>query len=94
MFCSIHYKDGCLAASDVFRCLHNQVLNIPLSYIKKYRCLKKVIHQIDTKNEGLLLSASFAAKFELIFVFLLGNAFFRGFILKPTESIGSSKYRD
>ena len=85
MFCLIHYKDGYLAASDVFRCLHNQVLNIPLSYTKKYRCLKKVIHQIDSKNEGLLLYASFAAKFEFIFVLTLENAFFRGFILKPTE---------
>ena len=46
----------------------NQVLYIPLSYIKEYRCLKKVIHQIDSKNEWLLLSASLMAKFELVFV--------------------------
>ena len=35
-----------------FICLQNQVLLIPLSY----RCLKNVIHQIDSKNEWLPLS--------------------------------------
>ena len=39
-----------------------------LSHIKDYKCLKKVIHQIDSKNEPLLLLASFTAKFELILV--------------------------
>ena len=33
-----------------------------------YKCLKKVIHQVDSENERLLLLASFAAKFELILV--------------------------
>ena len=47
--------------------------------------LKNVIHQIDSKNEWLFLSASFMAKFGLIFVSTLENTFFRGFILKPTE---------
>ena len=44
-----------------------------------------MIHQVDSKNEWLLLSASFMAKFGLDFVVTLGNAFFRGFILKSTE---------
>ena len=39
------------------------------------RCLKNVIHQIVDKNEWLLLSASFAAKFELVFVLTLEKAF-------------------
>ena len=48
-----------------FICLHNQsVLLIPLSY----RCLKNVIHRIDSKNKWLLLSVTFTAKLELVFV--------------------------
>ena len=38
-----------------------------------------MIHQTDSKNEWLLLSASFTAKIGL------EGAFLRGFILKPTE---------
>ena len=56
----------------------------PFSYIT-YRCLKNVIHQIDSKNEWLLVSASFTTKFGLVFVLTLENAFLRGFIFKPTE---------
>ena len=33
------------------------------------RCLKNVIHEIDSKTEWLFLSARFAAKFGLNFVF-------------------------
>ena len=46
-----------------FICLHNQILYIPLSRMKQYRCLKNVIHQKDSENEWLILSASFTAKF-------------------------------
>ena len=53
----------------------NEVLYIPLSRIKEYRYLKNVIHQIDSKNEWLLLSASVTAKFGLVFVVTLENAF-------------------
>ena len=55
-----------LAASDVF-----QFLLIALSYT----CLKNVIHQIDSKNEWLLPSGTFAAKLELVFVLKFENAF-------------------
>ena len=41
----------------------------------QYRCLKNVIHQIDSQNEWLLLSACFTAKFVLVFVLTLENAF-------------------
>ena len=34
---------------------------------------ENVILQIDSKNEWLLLSASFTAKFELVFVLTLEN---------------------
>ena len=56
-------------------CLHNQLRSAHLlSRTKEYRCLKNVIHQIDSKNEWLLLSASFTAEFGLVFVLTLGNA--------------------
>ena len=42
-----------------------------LSCINKYRCLKNVIHQTDSKNEWLLLSARFTAKFGLVFFLAL-----------------------
>ena len=41
----------------------------------KYRCLKNMIHQTDSKNGWLLLSASFTAKFGLVFVLTLENVF-------------------
>ena len=62
VFDSIQYKNGCLAASDVFIFLH----------IKGYICLKNII---NCKNEWLFLSASFTAKFELYFVLTLENNF-------------------
>ena len=41
---------------------------------------------IDSKNEWLLLAASFTAKLELVFVLTLENvSSLRGFILKPTQ---------
>ena len=47
--------------------------------------MKNVIHQLDSKNEWLLLSASFTAKFGLVFDLTLETRFLRGLILKPTE---------
>ena len=34
-----------------------------------------MIHQIDSENECLLLSARFTAKFEMVYVVTLENAF-------------------
>ena len=58
-------------------CLHNQLSLIIHSIIPyyKYRYLKNVIHQIDSENEWLLLPASLTAKFGLVFVLTLENAF-------------------
>ena len=39
------------------------------------RCLKNVIHQVDGKNEWLLLSATLKAKLELVFALTFENAF-------------------
>ena len=41
---------------------------ILLSRIKEYRCLKNVIHQIDSKIECLFFSASFTAQIGFVFV--------------------------
>ena len=72
------YKTGCLAAFDLFHMFIvytiNKVLYIPVTRIKEYRCLKNMIYQTDSKNEWLLLSASFTAKFGLVFVLTLENA--------------------
>ena len=66
----------------------NYVLLIPLLY----RCLKNVIHQIDSKNEWLLLSVTFMAKLELVFVLTFQNAFSQSFHFKDNrKSIVSSK---
>ena len=39
------------------------------------RCLRGAIYEIDSKNERFLLSASVRAKFGLVFVLTLQNAF-------------------
>ena len=36
---------------------------------------ENVIHQIDSKNEWLLLSVTFTAKLELVFVLTFENTF-------------------
>ena len=51
-----------------------------------------MIHQIDSKNEWLLLSVTFAAKLELVFVLTFENSFSESFHFKINrKSIGSSK---
>ena len=73
-------------------CLHKLVSLIIHSIFSyyKYRCLKHMIHQIDSKNEWLLLPASLG----LVFVLILGNAFSERFYFKANRnSIGSSKKR-
>ena len=53
---------------------------------------EKGVHQIDSKNKGLLLSANFAAKFELVFVLTLENALSQRFHFKANrKSKGCSK---
>ena len=66
---------------------HNQLSSVIHSIItyenmmfeKKYGCLKNVIHQIDIKNEWLLVPASFSAKFRLASVLDWEMLFLRGF---------------
>ena len=70
MFHSIEYRNGWLAASDLFYMFTQSIKLYTFHY--QYRCLKNVIHQIDSKNRWLLLSA----KFGLVFALTLENGFF------------------
>ena len=73
MFHSIQYSNGWLAASDLLD-MFRQSLKF-YTFHCQYRCLKNVIHRIRSKNGWLFLSASFTAKFGLVFVLTLENAF-------------------
>ena len=70
LFYLIQFKNRCLAVFVIP--LHNQLNSIQF---KGYKCLKKIIHLIDSNNEWLLLSAGSTAKFELVFVSILENSF-------------------
>ena len=70
MFYSVQYKNGCLAAYDLFRVFTQSIKFYTFHYHVQ---MKNVIHQIDSKNEWLLLSASFTAKLELVFALTLEN---------------------
>ena len=81
MFHSIQYRNDWLASSDLFA---RSIKFYTFHY--QYRCLKNAIHQIDSKNEWLLLSACFTVKFGLVFVLTIWKTLFlRGFVFKPTE---------
>ena len=88
-FCEIFndtHRENCVLFSSVqewlvgcfwpFWCVYTFTQSIKFYYIlyyryKEYRCLENVIHQID----WLLLPANFTAKFGLVFVLTLENAF-------------------
>ena len=72
-WCFTQFSNGWLAASDLFDMFTQSVKFYTFHY--QYRCLKNVIHQIDSKNGWLLFSASLRAKFGLVFVVTLENAF-------------------
>ena len=55
---------------------------------------EKRVHQVDNRNEWLVLLAKFTAKFELVFVLTLKNPFSLRFHFKANRnSIGSSEKR-
>ena len=88
-FCELFndtHRENCVLFSSVqewlvgcfwpFWCVYTINFYYTLYYTyKEYRCLENVIHQIDSKNEWLLLPASFTAKFGLVFVWTMENAF-------------------
>ena len=63
VFRSIEYRNDWLTASDLFH-MFTQSIKF-YTFHHQHRCLKNVIHQIDSKNGRLLLSARFTAKFGL-----------------------------
>ena len=73
-----------------FICLNNQLSSMHSIIMHEYRCLKNVVHQTDSKNKWLLLSASFTAKIGLVFVLTLENSVSQRFDFKA-NSIGSCK---
>ena len=77
IFYSIQYRSGWLAASDLFYMFTQSIKFYTFYYhtSKERRCLKNVIHEVDSKNEWLLPSSGFTAKFWLVFVLTLKNAF-------------------
>ena len=77
VFYSVQYKNDSFAASDLFDVFTQSIKSYYTLYYtyKEYTCLENVIHQIDSKNEWLLLPPSFTAKFGLVFVLTLENAF-------------------
>ena len=55
---------------------------------------EKRVHQVDSKNEWLLLSVTFTTKLEFVFVLTFENAVSWSFYFKANrKSIGSSKKR-
>ena len=92
MFHSIQYRNGWLAASDLFDMFTQSIKFYTFHF--QYRCLKNAIHQIDSKNGWLLLSTGFTAKFGLVFVFTLEKDFSQKFHFQTNrKSLGSSKKR-
>ena len=66
------YWETRLAASDVF---HMFTQSIKLLYSIIVQMSEKRVYQIDSKNEWFLLSLTFAAKFDLVFVLTFENGF-------------------
>ena len=72
-----------------FICLHNQLSSFNSIIVQMS---EKQIHQVGSKNEWLLLSVTFKAKLELVFVLTFENAFSWSFPFKANrKSIGSYK---
>ena len=86
------YRNGWLAASVLFDMFTQSIKFYTFYY--QYICLKNVIHQTDSNNGWVLLSASFKAKFGLVFFLTLENAFSLRFHFQANrKSMGSSKKR-
>ena len=89
-----HRKNGCLAASNLFHTFTQSFKFYTFDYHILKRCLKNLARQIDSKIKLVLHSASFTAKFGLVFVLALENTFLWRFHFKTNrKSRGSSKKR-
>ena len=77
MLYSIHDKNGLLAASDLFD-MFTQSIKFYYAFhyqASRAQMFKKCDSSNKHKNEWLLLPPSFTAKFGLVFVSTLENAF-------------------
>ena len=71
--------------TDLLHILHNHLSSIhSIVRIKKYRCLNRVIHEIDKKNERLLFKVTFAANLGWFLSRQRKTLCLRCFILKST----------
>ena len=66
-----------MAASDLFHMITQSIISSIYFIIMfgRVQMFQNVIHQKCSKNEWLLLSASYTAKFGLVFVLTLESAF-------------------
>ena len=72
-----------------FICLHNQLSSFNSISVQMS---EKRVHQVDSKNEWLLLSVTFTEKLQLVFVLTFENTFSYSFHFKANrKSLGSSK---
>ena len=71
-----------------FVCLHNQLSSIHFS-ISSYTCLKNVIHQIDSKNDGCSFQQDLRENLGLFLSLHTGK-----FIFKSTEGTLALCLRD
>ena len=89
-----HRKNGCLAGSNLFHTFTQSFKFCTFDYHILKRCLKNLARQIDSKIKLVLHSASFTAKFGLVFVLALENTFLWRFHFKTNrKSRDSSKKR-
>ena len=69
-------KDDCRLTIVIGKnCFNHFSTRMEKYYVLGVQILKNLIHQIDNKTKWLLFSASFTAKFGLVFVLTLENAF-------------------
>ena len=83
MFLSSQYRNGWLAASDLSDMFTQSIKFYTFHY--RYRCLKNVIHQIDSKNGWLLFQQVLQQNLGQFLSEHWKTLFLRGFILNSTE---------
>ena len=55
-----------------FKCIHNQLISFDSIIVQMS---EKRVHQVGSENEWLLLSVTFTAKLEFVFVLTFEDAF-------------------
>ena len=83
MFCSIQYRNGWLAAFNLFDMFTQSIRFYTIHY--QYRSLKNVIHQIDSKNECCYFQQILWQNLGQFLSQHQKTLLLRGFIFKSTE---------